>query len=29
MAAAVADFRPASAAEGKLVREGAGDLELA
>ena len=28
MAAAVADFRPASAAEGKLAREGSGGLEL-
>jgi phosphopantothenoylcysteine decarboxylase/phosphopantothenate--cysteine ligase len=28
MAAAVADFRPAEAAEGKLVREGSGGLEL-
>ncbi|CAN5196751.1 bifunctional phosphopantothenoylcysteine decarboxylase/phosphopantothenate--cysteine ligase CoaBC [soil metagenome] len=28
MAAAVADFRPSEAAEGKLVREGSGGLEL-
>jgi phosphopantothenoylcysteine decarboxylase/phosphopantothenate--cysteine ligase len=28
MAAAVADFRPAAAAEGKLAREGSGGLEL-
>jgi phosphopantothenoylcysteine decarboxylase/phosphopantothenate--cysteine ligase len=28
MAAAVADFRPASAAEGKIAREGGGGLEL-
>ncbi len=28
MAAAVADFRPAEAAEGKLVREGSGGMEL-
>jgi phosphopantothenoylcysteine decarboxylase / phosphopantothenate---cysteine ligase len=28
MAAAVADFRPAAAAEGKLPREGSGDIDL-